>query len=77
MENNDDLDSGKPAFLNEQWYKDIQRQSKKETQAVAEAVALLQKTFDIRNVRFGHEGDEFQKNESTLILKLKSRYDQG
>lgn len=74
MDINDDFDSGKPAFLNEKWYKDIQRQSKKEAAAVAEAVALLEKTFEIRAVRFGHEGNEFEKNESTLIIKLKSTY---
>lgn len=71
---NDDFGSGKPAFLNEEWFRDIQRRSRKEATAVFEAVALLGKTFQIRGVRFGHEGDEFQKNESTLVIKLKSTY---
>lgn len=73
MDNNN-LDSGKPAFLNEQWYKDIQRQSSKEAIAVAEAIALLSKTFEIKGVVFGHQGDQFQKNESTLVIKLKSNH---
>lgn len=62
MENSDDFDSGKPAFLNEDWYKAIQRQSAKEAAAVAEAMAVLGKTFEIRGVSFGHQGDQFQKN---------------
>lgn len=78
MVNNDDnFDSSKPAFLNEEWYKAIKRQSAKEAQAVAEAIALLEKTFEVQSTVFGHQGDQFEKNESTLIIKLKSVYDKS
>lgn len=77
MKNSDDFDSSKPSFLNEDWYLAIKRQSAKEAKAVAEAMELLQKTFEIKGVSFGHQGDQFQKNESTLIFKLKSMYDQS
>lgn len=78
IENNDDnFDSDKPDFLNEEWYKAIKRQSLKEAQAIAEAIALLGKTFNVKNIAFGHQGDQFEKNESTLIIKLKSLYDQS
>lgn len=72
MVNNDDFDSGKPAFLNEDWYKDIKRRSAKNAAAVAEAIAVLEKTFEIKGVSLGHQGDQFQKNECTLMFKLKS-----
>jgi hypothetical protein len=75
--NNDDLDGGKPGFLNQDWYKAIQRQSAKEAEAVVEVIALLGKTFEVQSTVFGHQGDQFEKNESTLIFKLKSRYDQS
>lgn len=75
MENNDDNLDGKPSFLNEEWYKNIQRRSAKEAKAVVDAIELLKKTFEIKGVSFGHQGDQFQKNESTLVFELKSRYD--
>lgn len=75
MENNDDdFDSGKPAFLNEEWYHAIKRQSAKEAQAVLDAISVLSKTFEVQSTVFGHQGDQFEKNESTLIIKLKSMY---
>lgn len=72
--NNDNLESGSLDFLQSDWYQAVKRQSAKEATAVLEAMQVLQKAFEIRSTTFGHQGDQFEKNESTLIFKLKSTH---
>lgn len=73
MENNDDLEGGKPDFLNSEWFKDIQRQSAEEAEAMKEALHILQKVFDVRDVIFGYQGNDFIKNQCMIVFKLKHR----
>lgn len=67
----------KPEFFKTDRYKEIKRHAAKETRAIVSAIKRLQKIFEVQNFTHGFEGDQFAKNESTLVFKLKSTYDKG
>jgi hypothetical protein len=73
MPSNENFDAGKPDFLNSEWFKDIQRQSAEEAEAMKEALRILQKVFDVRDVIFGYQGNDFIKNQCMIVFKLKHR----
>jgi hypothetical protein len=77
MENNEDFDPSKPDFLNSEWFKDIQRQSAEEIKAIADAIDVLQKVFDVKDIIFGYQGNDFIKNQCMIVFKLRHRTREG
>lgn len=65
----------KPEFIKTDRYKEIKRHTAKETRAIASALKRLQKIFEVQGVTHGYQGDQFIKNESTLVIKLKSTHE--